>query len=147
MLEHLDAQQTEGTLQLGTKRRCLQLLLGACRSDEPWLHLVQFVLSQLQQLNGVEAVGAADTAALSAALLAAAAAGHPAVLSALLATGQLPWDLAAMEPDGPPHYSNQRGYSLLAAAAMSPQPAACVRLLWGSAKRCRPVLCHWSAGA
>lgn len=130
MLEHLDAQRAAGTLQLGTKRRCLQLLLGACRSDEPWLQLVQHALSQLQQLSGAEVVGASDTAALSAALLAAAAAGHPAVLSALLATGQLPWDLAAMEPDGPPYYSNQRGYSLLAAAAMSPQPAACVRLLY-----------------
>ncbi|PRW60664.1 nitrilase cyanide hydratase and apolipo N-acyltransferase [Chlorella sorokiniana] len=130
MLDHLEAQQAAGTLQPGSKHLCLQLLLGACRSCRPRLQLLQFALGQLQQLTGEEAVDASDTEALNSVLLAGAAAGHPAVLSALLAS-PLPWDLAAVEPNEWEAVPRRlRGYSLLAVAAVSPQPDACVRLLY-----------------
>ena len=82
--------------------------------------------NQLQRWIGGEPVASEVAAAVNAVLLAAAQAGDPAVLSALL-DSHLPWDLTAREPHG--WMPNHRGYSLLAVAAMSPQPDACVRLL------------------
>ncbi len=120
MLAHLEAQRAAGTLQLGSKQRCVELLLGACRGSSPPPQLVQHAVDELQQVIGAGAADGEDAAALNLVLLSAAADGSPVVLSALLAS-QLPLDIAASQPGGA---------SLLAAAAISPQPAACVRLLF-----------------
>ncbi len=121
MLAHLEAQRAAGTLQLGSKQRCCELLLGACRSSEPPQQLVQWAISQLQQLiDGAHAAaGGEDAASLDNVWLAAAQSDSAVVLAALLAS-QLPRDLAAVMPNGS---------SLLTSAAGSPQTASCVRLL------------------
>ena len=124
MLAHLEAQRAAGSLQLGSKQRCAQLLVGACRIRDPRPQLGSFGLSQLEQL----VAGGQDADTLSSLLLGVAMIGNPAVLSALLAS-QLPWDLTAAEPNVLHGHIGKRGYSLLAVAAMSPQPTACVRLL------------------
>ncbi len=121
MLAHLHAQRAAGSLQLGSKQRCVQLLLGASRCSDPPLPLVQHAVDQLQQLVGSQAAGDEDAAALNRVLAGAVRAGSPAVLSALLAS-QLPVNVAAA-------LVRPGGCSLLAAAAVSCQPAACVELL------------------
>ena len=127
MLAHLEAQRAAGSLQLGSQQRCLELLRGACHSNDPPLQLVDWGASQLQQLAGTQAAGRTD-AAVNKVLSIAASAGSTPVLSALLARQQ--GDQATKEPIEwfEPHY--QRTYSLLAAAAMSRQPTACMQLLY-----------------